>query len=162
MSVLTKFLDAMAAVPSPVIVATTVDASGRRWGFTGSSFTALSADPSLVLICLDRSASTHAAFTACDRFMVNVLADGHEPVARRFAASGIDRFAAGDMTECEAGLPGLPGAVARLACTVHAVLDGGDHSILVGRVEQSVVSPRVPLIYCGRFFTRPAVQAATV
>ena len=160
--VLSEFLDSMAAVPSPVVVATTLDASGRRWGFTASSFTALSADPPLILVCLDRSASTHAAFTACDRFMANVLAAEHEPVARRFASSGIDRFAAGDMTACEAGLPGLPGAVARLTCTLHAVLDGGDHSILVGRVEQCVVSPRTPLVYCGRSYTRPAMEAASV
>lgn len=162
MSVLTEFRDAMAAVPSPVAVATTVDVSGRRWGFTGSSFSALSADPPLILICLNRSASTHTAFTGCDRFMVNVLAEGHEDVARRFAAPGIDRFAAGDMTECEAGLPGLPEAVTRLACILHSVLDGGDHSILVGRVEHTFASPRAPLIYCGRTYTRPALQASTV
>jgi flavin reductase (DIM6/NTAB) family NADH-FMN oxidoreductase RutF len=154
----TEFTEAMAAVPSPVAVATTVDPGGRRWGFTGSSFTSLSADPPLVLICLDKSASTHAAFAACATFMINILSADQADVARRFATSGIDRFAAGEMTECEHGLPGLPAAAVRLACTLHALVDGGDHSIVIGRVERTAVTGAAPLVYCRRSFTRPTLE----
>ncbi|MER7212831.1 flavin reductase family protein [Streptosporangium sp. NPDC000239] len=156
-----SFRQAMARVPGPVTVATTVDAAGRRWGFTGSSFSSLSLDPPLVLLCLDRFASTHDAFTSADRFMVNILATEHVEVAQRFATSGIDRFAAGDMRPYEMNLPGLPGALVRLACSMHAVLDGGDHSILVGRVEELHTDPhRMPLLYCDRTFTRLKATAA--
>jgi flavin reductase ActVB len=154
-----EFVSAMACVPGPVAVATMISLGGRRWGFTASSFSSLSVDPPLVLICLDKTASTHEAFTSTDRFMVNVLASGQEGVARRFATSAIDRFAADDMQPCELGLPGLPGASARIACTLHEVLDGGDHSILVGLVEASYVGEPAPLVYWDRGFSYPTAVA---
>ncbi|GAB2584811.1 hypothetical protein GCM10027168_16990 [Streptomyces capparidis] len=150
------FTRTMARVPAPVTVATTLDASGRRWGFTGSSFASLSLDPPLVLLCLGRGASTHGAFTSAEHFLVNVLARDQAEVALRFAASGADRFAAGDMVPCELGLPGLPGAAARVACRMHDILDGGDHSILVGRVEQAHTGGAPPLVYSDRAFAWPA------
>ncbi|MEU2224873.1 flavin reductase family protein [Streptomyces sp. NPDC018347] len=149
------FTRTLSRVPAPVTVTTTADASGRRWGFTGSSFCSVSLDPPLVLICLDKGASTHGAFTAAPHFLVNVLAHEQGDVALRFATSGADRFAAGDMAPCELGLPGLPGAAARIACATHEILDGGDHSILVGRVEATHAGDRVPLVYSDRAFGRP-------
>jgi flavin reductase (DIM6/NTAB) family NADH-FMN oxidoreductase RutF len=146
---------AMARVPSPVTVVTTVDASGKRWGFTASSFCSLSLRPPLVTVCLDRTASTHTAFVTADMFLVSVLAHDQADVALRFARSGTDRFAAGDTVPCEEGLPGLPGAAARLACARHAVLDGGDHSILVGRVERTFTGGADPLVHWDRAFARP-------
>lgn len=149
---------AMARVPGPVTVVTTVDGSGRRWGFTATSFSSVSLDPPLVLVCLDKKASSHPAFTAARHLMVNVLAHGQEEVARRFAASGTDRFSDGDMRPCELGLPGLPGACVRVACSMHRLVDAGDHSILLGRVEQTHVSDRTPLLYCNRAFARPSPE----
>lgn len=151
----TDFVRAMARVPGPVTVATTVDRTGRRWGFTATAFSSLSLEPPLVLICLAKSASTHAAFISADHFMVNVLAYGHADVARRFSTSGVDRFEAGDMRPCELGLPGLPEAAVRVACALHTVLDGGDHTILVGRVEAAHVGRRAPLVYADRSFVHP-------
>ncbi|WP_018681259.1 flavin reductase family protein [Actinokineospora enzanensis] len=151
----TAFTRAMSRVPGPVAVATTVDGAGRRWGFTGSSFSSLSLDPPLVLICLAKTASTHAAFAGSPHFMVNVLNGDQAEVARRFAKSGVDRFHAGDMVPCELGLPGHPDAALRLACTRYDMLDGGDHSILVGRVEALHVAAHPPLVYCDRSFTQP-------
>jgi flavin reductase (DIM6/NTAB) family NADH-FMN oxidoreductase RutF len=146
----------MARVPGPVAVATTMGPTGRPHGFTASSFNSLSLDPPLILICLKKSASTHEAFTGAEQFLVNILSVSQADVARRFATSGVDRFEAGDMTPCELGLPGLPGAAARVACTMHAVLDGGDHSILVGRVEETHVGDPSPLVYVDRSFARPS------
>jgi flavin reductase (DIM6/NTAB) family NADH-FMN oxidoreductase RutF len=148
----TNFTRAMARVPGPVAVATTVDSTGHRWGFTGTSFSSLSLDPPLVLNCLGRTASTHTVFTGASHLMINILGEEHVEVARRFATSGVDRFAAGDMKTCELGLPGLPAATVRLACALHRVVDGGDHSILVGRVLNTYVSDLAPLVYCDREF----------
>ncbi|MEV7013962.1 flavin reductase family protein [Streptosporangium sp. NPDC051022] len=152
-----QFAGAMARVPGPVAVVTTVDGSGRRWGFTASSFVSLSADPPLVLVCLGKEASTYEAFAFSRCFLVSVLACGQAGVAARFAASGVDRFEAGDTVVAELGLPGVPGAAARLGCSMHEVLDGGDHSILVGRVEAVARGDRPALVYCDRVFARPAV-----
>ncbi|MEU2228338.1 flavin reductase family protein [Streptomyces sp. NPDC018347] len=154
------FTRAMAHVPAPVTIVTTVDPSGRRWGFTASSFSSLSLDPTLVLVCPAKSASCHEAFVTADRFLVNVLAAGQAGVAAGFARSGTDKFAGSSMEPCELGLPGLPDATARLACALHDVLDGGDHSILVGRVQQVSVGGADPLVYYNRLFTRPAGSPA--
>ncbi|MGW5664206.1 flavin reductase family protein [Streptomyces sp. NPDC003758] len=157
------FTRAMARVPGPVVVTTTVDAAGRRWGFTASSFVSLSLAPPLVTVSLDKKASTHAAFTTADFFMVNVLAHDQSDIARRFATSGVDRFAAGDTVTLERGLPGIPEAVVRLACRMHDVVDGGDHSILIGRVLDCVTSvDREALVYVDRAFVRPAGSVPAV
>jgi len=160
MSVAAEELDftrAMARVPGPVVVTTTVDGSGRRWGFTASSFVSLSLDPPLVTVNLDKKASTHAAFTVSDHFMVNVLAHHQSEIARRFATSGVDRFAAGDTVPLERGLPGIPEAVVRLVCRMHDIVDGGDHSMLIGRVLNCATSAgREALVYVDRGFVRPA------
>jgi flavin reductase (DIM6/NTAB) family NADH-FMN oxidoreductase RutF len=150
------FTRTMSRVPGPVTVATTVDATGRAWGLTASSFTSLSLEPPLVLLCIDKSAGTHEAFTSAAHFLVNVLADDQSEVARRFAARGTDRFRGSAMTSSELGLPGLPDAAARLACSVHDVLDGGDHTILVGRVRHTHAAGRQALVYWDRTFCRPA------
>lgn len=59
------------------------------------------------------------------------------------------------MHPCELGLSGLPRAAARLACELVNVVDGGDHSILTGRVHSTYVSDRVPLVYWNRMFNHP-------
>jgi flavin reductase ActVB len=146
------FTSVMSQVPGAVTVVTTVDASGRRWGFTSSSFGSVSLEPPLVLVCLDKKASTHRAFVTARHYMVSVLTRGQEDIARRFARSGIDRFAGGDMRPCELGLPGLPDACARVACSMHSVVSVGDHSILIGRVQATYVGDRAPLVYCDRSY----------
>ncbi|MFJ3927278.1 flavin reductase family protein [Streptomyces sp. NPDC090022] len=146
----------MALVPGPVTVVTTLDADGKPWGFTASSFSSVSLDPPLVSVCLDKGASTHAAFTTARHFLINVLAEEQHTVARRFATSGIDRFAAGDMEVCELGLPGLHHTSVRVACSLHSIVDAGDHSILIGCVEEAHTSDRTPLVYYNRSFARPA------
>jgi flavin reductase ActVB len=148
-----EFKRAMARVPGAVTVATTVSPYGKRWGFTASSFSSLSLDPPLVLICLHKSASTHEAFVSAERFMINLLAYEQSGVALRFAKPGVDRFEAGDMEPCELGLPGIPSASVRVACAMHDVLDGGDHSILIGRVEVTYIGTQAPLVYYDRSFT---------
>lgn len=158
----TDFTRAMARVPGPVTVVTTATPSGERWGFTASSFSSLSLSPPLVLVCLDKAASTHQAFLNADRFLINIMGEDHEDVAMRFATSGTDRFAAGDMKPCELGLPGLPDATARLACTRYDVLDGGDHSILLGHVETATTGVPAALVYCDRSFALPAARDSLI
>ncbi|UUU30192.1 flavin reductase family protein [Streptomyces sp. CA-210063] len=150
-----EFTRTMAHVPTPVTVVTTVDAAGRRWGFTASSFSSLSLDPPLVLVCPAKTASCHDAFVSAGQFLVNVLAAGQKEIAGAFARSGADKFAGTPMEPCEFGLPGLAAATARIACTLHEVLDGGDHSILVGRVESVFLGGAEPLVYHNRRFTKP-------
>ncbi|MFB4426964.1 flavin reductase family protein [Streptomyces sp. QL37] len=148
------FTQALAKVPSPVTVITTSAPSepARRWGFTASSFTSLSLDPPLVLVCLAKSAGSHQVFTSTEKFMVNVLAADQAHIASRFASRQADKFSGGDMEPCEADLPGLAAAAVRLSCSSYDVADGGDHSILIGRVEEVHIGDQGSLVYYDRAF----------
>src|SRR3977135_4239800 len=64
-------------------------------GFTATSFTSVSARPPLVSFNLDRASSSWPAVSAAGHVGVNILSQGQENVARRFATSGIDRFGDG-------------------------------------------------------------------
>ncbi|WP_331721290.1 flavin reductase family protein [Streptomyces sp. NBC_00212] len=155
----TAFTKALAQVPSPVTIITTLDAHGTPWGFTASSFCSLSLSPSLVLVCLAKSAASYDTFSRTDRFLVNVLSEEHTDTAQHFATPAPDKFAHSAMRPCELGLPGLPDASARLACHTNSILDGGDHSILIGQVEATAVSSHTSLTYYQRQFGIPRPHA---
>jgi flavin reductase ActVB len=150
------FRDAMAALPAGVTVVTARDADGAPRGFTASAVSSLSLDPPLVLVCVNKSSSMHDLLAARTPFAVNVLACGQESIADRFARRDVERFAGGDFTVDELGPPVLHGAVCQLSCVHHAVVDGGDHSIVVGRVVWSATPGGEPLVYAGRRFRRLA------
>jgi len=76
-----------------VTVITSRDASGAPVGFTANSFTSVSLDPPLLLVCPGKFLSSYDAFTNCSHFAVNVLAEGQEEVSNTFAGYKGDRFA---------------------------------------------------------------------
>jgi flavin reductase ActVB len=135
------FKQAMGSFPSGVVVATTVDAAGRRWGFTASSFSSVSLDPPLILVCPAKTAECYTAFTAASRFAVNVLSSADEAVARRFATRGAAKFEGDDFVAGAHGLPLLRNAVAALVCRKFADHDCGDHSVIVGEVQSVQLAP---------------------
>jgi flavin reductase (DIM6/NTAB) family NADH-FMN oxidoreductase RutF len=119
-----------------VAVVTTRDASGEPVGLTVNSFASVSLDPPLVLFSIDRSAGSFAAFEAAGSFAVNVLRADQQDVSNRFAAADATRFQ-GDATETwVTGAPILSECLSALDCTVDARHDGGDHVIMVGRVQR--------------------------
>ncbi|WP_075737580.1 cytochrome P450 [Streptomyces acidiscabies] len=153
------FRDAMARLAAPVTVITTRDPDGRPRAFTASAVCSLSAEPPLLLVCVNGSSSSHDVFTTTDRFLVNVLNHDQADAARAFAHH--DRATAeAALVPLELGLPGLPDASARYACTRRQVLPGGDHSILTGRLESVSVSDRPPLIHYERGWHRPTAVPA--
>ena len=129
------FRDTMAKVSAPVTVVTTVDADGGRCGLTASSVVSASLEPPLLVVSLARTASCHAPLVSADEFVVNVLGVRHREVARRFAASGVDRFEGGEFgTWPDRALPCLPDAHVLIRCAHFDVVAAGDHDLLVGAV----------------------------
>ncbi|GIF75922.1 flavin reductase family protein [Asanoa siamensis] len=101
-------------------------------GFTATSFTSVSLDPPLVAFSLSRTASAWPAVSAADHVAVHVLSARQERVARTFATSGIDRFAAhGDWRTGPEGVPLLGGALVQLVCRVAGQVTAGDHTIVL-------------------------------
>jgi len=152
------FKSALSRLPGPVTVVTALTEVGPV-GMTASSFTSLSLDPPLVLVCVAHRAGMHAHLRAATGFAVSVLSADQEAVSNRFAGPFEGpRFA--DLPHAPApcsGAPWLDGAMACVDCTVHAVHEGGDHSIFVGQVEAVRLSPQPrdaldPLLYfAGRY-----------
>ena len=143
----------MAGWATGVAVVTSRDDAGPR-GATTNALTSLSLDPLLVLVALDHGSNTLAAVRNSGRFCINVLAAGQEEIARRFAtkASGEEKLA-GIPHELVDGVPVLGGAVAWLACDLDRELEGGDHTIVLGRPLEAGSEPGAqPLVfYRGRY-----------
>lgn len=145
--------DAFGAFATGVTIVSGIDPGGSRVGLTANSFTSVSLDPPLLLVCPARGASALPALRASGRFAVNVLTLDQQDVAEAFTRRGIDRFGVCGLWSDWHGLPILDGAMANFVCDVHAELDGGDHAILVGRIRALRTVPGTePLLYLqGRF-----------
>lgn len=108
-------------------------------GMTANSFTSVSLDPPLVLVCIDREAVMHRNLLARGCFGVSVLAADQEKVARQFASRwrplGIAQFDAVDWRPGRlTGAPLIMGALAHFECGLWRSYDGGDHTIFVGNL----------------------------
>ncbi len=144
--------DAFGNFATGVTIVSGVEADGTRVGLTANSFTSVSLEPPLLLVCPARVASALPALRSAGRFAVNVLTLDQQAVAERFTQRGIDRFAGADWSDWH-GVPVLGGAMAAFVCDLHAELDGGDHAILVGRVVAlRTLADAEPLLYLrGRY-----------
>jgi len=141
-----EYREAIAHFATGVTVVTTV-VEGRPVGMTASAVCSVSLDPVLLLVCINNQLTTHQALEQSRRFAVNVLAEGHEELARRFATHGPDKFAGVDLQQGQE-LPVLSDAMACFLCDVHERFPGGDHSIYIGRVTDCAYVPgRKPLLY---------------
>lgn len=118
-----------------VTVVTARGADGARVGLTANSLTSVSLDPPLLLFCPARTASALPTLRATARFVVNVLGVDQAAIADRFARRDCDRFDGAAWDDWD-GLPVLAGALANFACTLFADHDGGDHVVLIGRVDR--------------------------
>ncbi|MET9428831.1 flavin reductase family protein [Streptomyces sp. NPDC003036] len=147
-----EFRAAMARFPSGIAVVTTTDGDGTDHGFTASSFTSVSLDPPLVLVCIARSARCHPVFQQVRRFGVSILASGQGTLAQRFASSLDDKFQDVAVTRTDHRTPLIRGALCTLECETNAQYDSGDHTILVGRVTEAVSGDGSPLVWYDRGF----------
>lgn len=141
--------DALGCFATGVTIVTTIDQDGKPIGLTANSFTSVSLDPPLVLFSLAKTSYNLPTFQAAGRFGINVLHIGQQPLSNRFVQRDIDRFEGVDWFQrSPEGSPILAGSLASFDCTTHAVHEGGDHLIFIGRVEQAWYEPqRDPLLY---------------
>lgn len=135
-----------------VTVITTLEADGTPRGMTANSFTSVSLDPPLLLVCVAKSASSYAAFIAADCFAVNILHEGQVDVSATFASKAPDKFLSVNHDRAHTGAPVLTDSLTWFDCSLHNAVDAGDHVILIGRVRAFGTSPTAPLGFCrGRY-----------
>ena len=132
-----EFKGALRRWASGVTVVTARNAAGDV-GMTASAFCSLSLEPPAVLVCVRRGAALFPVLQEAGAFAVSILAADQSALSNRFAGrfpAEQDRFADLELTRApHSGAAWLPGASARLDCRLSAILDGGDHGIVVGEV----------------------------
>lgn len=137
-----------------VTVVTTKDTNGTPLGFTANSFSSVSLEPPLLLVCPAKSLSSFDAFANCDYFHVNVLAHDQQAVSNRFASKTGDRFEETDWQADANGSPKIAGAIASFSCKRDRSIDAGDHIILLGEVTHFDSSDDTGLGYsAGGYFS---------
>lgn len=130
----------------------TVDYENEVHGMTANAFSAVSLDPLLVLVCVDRRARTHAHLHTKKRFGVNVLSASQRIISEYYASPARTHDQAEERVgarfdRTEHGTPVLHGALAYLECRLHSVQDAGDHTIFIAEVEDLVVREGDPLLF---------------
>lgn len=152
------FIAAMSRAVSGVAVLTT-DGPGGRFGITVSSVASVSADPPLVLVCVNRSSVAHGALESNGVFCVNLLSTGQRELADAFAgrpSSGrAYEFEDGLWEEAPAGAPRLKEAVATFECVLYQAHAAGSHTVFIGRVTAVTERSGDPLLYTARAYGRP-------
>jgi flavin reductase (DIM6/NTAB) family NADH-FMN oxidoreductase RutF len=148
-----RFRHVLGHLPTGVTVVAANGAEGPV-GMAANSVTSVSLDPPMILFCPAKSSSTWPRIRAVGEFCVNVLANHHEELSRRFAAKDADRFA-GVRYEHRPTGPAIAGAVAWIECRLDDEHEAGDHTIAVARVVAIEAPPAVshdPLVFfCGRY-----------
>ncbi|MGH9712865.1 MAG: flavin reductase family protein [Candidatus Acidiferrales bacterium] len=146
------FRRALGQFATGVTVVTAHTKKGRAIGLTVNSFTSVSLDPPLVLWSLSREATDFAEFHAASRFAVNVLSSRQHHLSRQFSTTLADKFVNVECEKAPDGSPLLRGATAHFICRVAARFDGGDHVIILGKVENYRWNEGEPLVFhSGRY-----------
>ncbi len=142
------FKKALRGWASGVTVVTT-RSGDRVHGMTVSAFSSVSADPPLVLVCANRSSTTHRLIEEGGLFAVNILASHQREISNTFASTNNEdtRLERVPWTEGETGVPILDEALVSLECRVTRAYREGSHTIYIGRVEAVHASEREPLLY---------------
>lgn len=143
-----QFRKALGCFATGVTAITTKIEGEAAIGITANSFSSVSLDPPLVLWCLDNGSDTFSTFERCDSFAINVLRAEQRDLSDRLARQGEHGLEGVPIRDGVNGVPVLAEALAVFDCTVEARYDGGDHTILVGRVSRfSHAEEGEPLIY---------------
>lgn len=144
-----------------VAVATTRDAAERPYGVTINSLTSLSLDPPLVLFCLGRHAHTFPVFCQAQSFALSILAEDQAWLSNRFSRREMeDRWHEVDSLPGKLGCRLLAGAVAGIECSMERIVEGGDHVIIIGRVQalREIAPEKSPLLYVQGAYRRLATM----
>ncbi len=124
------------------IAVVTSGSGDNAHGVTVNSFTSVSLDPTLLLVCLDRASRSRATILETHVFNINVLNDAQEQVSRLFASK--DRpeswFVDLGCSYGELGAPLLPDCLAYMECQITETHEAGDHTILIAEVQRAEIA----------------------
>lgn len=131
-----------------VTIVTTIDEAGNPRGMTANSYTSVSLDPPLILVCIDRRAGSFSAFATAPSFAVNILGEHQRALSNLFASKSQDKFVGLQTEIAVTGAVILRDALCWMDCRVHQRVPAGDHLLLIGEIQRFDVTPGTPLGYC--------------
>ncbi len=139
--------DALGCFATGVTIVTCLN-DGRPAGLTVNSFTSVSLEPPLLLVCIHKRAASAEALINAPCFAINVLQNEQQPASMTFSTRGEDRFGNTPWSRGENGAPILADLLCVFECERYALYDGGDHHILVGQVVKASFDASLdPLLY---------------
>jgi flavin reductase (DIM6/NTAB) family NADH-FMN oxidoreductase RutF len=141
------FRTALGSFATGVTIVTALDGEGTPAGITANSFASVSLDPPLILWSPKLASRRFPTFERAAHFAVHVLARDQQALCDHFVRDA--RFGPVPWTPGPEGLPLLDGCLARFLCRQEAVLPGGDHAIILGRVWQAARRDGAPLVFQG-------------
>jgi flavin reductase (DIM6/NTAB) family NADH-FMN oxidoreductase RutF len=142
-----EFRHACGRFATGVCIASVVDRAGTPHGLTVSSFTSVSLEPPLILICLGHAVTNVDDFRAAAYFGLSILRDDHQRISDRFAQKGHDRFDGIEWHSGDTGVPLITRAIATIECATYQRVTSGDHDIFIGEVIRTCVNEGSPLVY---------------
>lgn len=148
----TDFKIACSKFPTGVTVTTLIGKDRTPRGVTLSSFTSVSLDPPLVLVCVDHRSRIYEELEVGRYLGINVLSESQQELSQQFATKWHDRFKDMPWYEGQTGVPILPGACSVLECKVVALIPAGDHSIVLAEAVNVTSCEHAPLTYVNRLY----------
>jgi flavin reductase (DIM6/NTAB) family NADH-FMN oxidoreductase RutF len=149
------FFAIMGAFPTGVTIVTTLGSDGKPRGLTSNAVCSVSAEPPLLLVCVDKRSNTLPSLLDSRRFVVNYLSAGRGDVSNLFASKEADKFAGIAWRFASNGMPWLhQDSLAYAECVTEREIDAGDHVVIVGRVVggEAPVPGSEPLLYFRRTY----------
>ena len=146
-----------------IAVLAVLDEHGNPHGLTINSFTSVSAEPPLVLVCVDMACTLRPLFEAAPHFGLTFLEEHQQDISDRFAFVPERRFEGVKWKPSPMGdVPWIEDALAWLECRIVERHSVGDHRILIGQVLTAVASPIAdqPLLYFRSGYKRLLVDEA--
>jgi len=146
-----EFRKALGHFPTGVTVVTVEREPGKIHGMTANSFTSVSLDPMLILVCVDHRAKMLPLLEKKKRFGVSVLKAGQEAISEYFAkgeqSDETEERLSIRYRQTSSGIFVLENVLLQLTCRVVASHVAGDHTIFIGAVEDAETHEGEPLLY---------------
>jgi flavin reductase len=146
-----EFRNALGQFATGVTVVTVEREPGSAFGMTANAFASVSLNPMLILVCVEERAKILPLLHKKKRFGISVLKQGQQAVSEYFAQAEQNseaeyRLGLGYRWTPE-GVPVLEDTVVQLSCSVVGVHVAGDHTIVIGKVEDAEIHGGEPLLF---------------
>jgi len=142
-----------------VTVVTTMDGETPR-GLAVNAFSSISLDPPLVMVCVQRTSSTHDCLFRAGHLAINILSTDQLDVVSTFAGKSDDKFKDLDWENGPFGSPLIARSSAQMEVEIRERLQASTHTVFICRAVHAAASENAPMVYsAGKFFDGGALAS---